>query len=52
MPQTDVYVGANPKAGTIRPTVNHLIAQAGEVWLRYPKPAVLKSQDANYSAHE
>src|SRR5580704_16899501 len=50
--QADVQGGVDPKPGAIRPPVNHLVAQAGEILLRNPKVAILKSQDADYSTHE
>jgi hypothetical protein len=50
--QADVQDGIDPKSSAIRPPVNHLIAQAGEIRLRNPKVATLKSQDSDYSTHE
>jgi hypothetical protein len=52
MSEPDVYGGVDPKPGAIRPPVNHLIAQTGEIRLRNPKVAILKSQDADYSTHK
>src|SRR5690348_16583832 len=50
--QTDVYGRVDPKTGAVQPPVDHLIAQARQIRLRNPKRAILKTQDANYSAHE
>src|SRR5258708_2856799 len=50
--KADVQSLADPKPGAIRPPVNHLIAQAGEIRLSNPKVAILKPQDADYSTHE